>query len=221
MKSAPWLILALGLSACSSAGDQGNLGTILSIASQNRIFSGGRGTDSDPAEDARLRAALEADGQPAIRVGAADMPASTVMVPYYAPHDGAQTWVSLAVQSVTLRDGMLTQTRGLGKDIIASQTPDAAQVARASGEALRIYERLDGGDQVVREMYDCSFAAAGEEDIAILGRGYHTRKVVETCTGPDLRFTNLYWVESGGKIRQSAQYLAKGRAPLQIQRIID
>ena len=120
-----------------------------------------------------------------------------------------------------MQDGIVVATRGFGPDIMTSIAPGIAQVRQASGSFARSYYYLDGADQKLRLTYACTFAPNGTEAVEVLGKVYATRRVTETCTGPDSSFENVYWFDDGGKLRQSDQILARGLKQIRLQRIID
>jgi Group 4 capsule polysaccharide lipoprotein gfcB, YjbF len=122
---------------------------------------------------------------------------------------------------VVLQRGMVLETRGLGDELMSARVPPAALVASGTGSFQREYYYLDGADQDIRWDYDCTFATTGHETIEIIGLAYDTRIVTETCRGAEGRITNQYWVESGGKIRQSLQWISKGVGYMKLESVIE
>ena len=215
------LIVLLFLAACGNTPDSAD--TSLSLRALRAIPAAlvARPAAPTAAELAQTRAALQASGQPAIQVHAPGLNYSAFMVPYFPTKGGALTWSSGTYETVTLRDGILVWTRGLGPDLMASQAPSLAQVRAGQGSFHRIYEYLDGGDAVQSYDFDCDFAAKGPDSLTILDFSYQAQLVVETCSRGDQRFENRYWFDSSGKIRQSEQLLVPGMAPLRIQAVVD
>jgi hypothetical protein len=174
----------------------------------------------DPATAATLRSALEKGGQPALAVGIPTLGYVNIMG-VYGQNGPVQTWASQTYETVSLNNGILVATRGFGPDLMTAVAPDLTQVSRASGSFHRIYYYLDGADQTVSTNYDCDFAPAGKETITVLGKAYATRKVTESCLGPQTPFENTYWFDASGRLRQSAQRMTPGLAPVMLQRVID
>lgn len=215
------LLLALALAGCGNSREQADIKVSLQALRQIPGLILGRQAPPDPAAIAQVRQALEADGKPAINISLPALKYATLMVPYYPSKDGAMTWANGSYETVTLRQGVLVWTRGLGPDLMASQGPDLAQISSASGSVHRIYEYLDGGDQPQQYDYDCDFSPGGPAQVAVLGLVYDTRLVIEDCSKGADRFQNRYWFDKGGKIRQSEQLLAPGAEPMLLQHVID
>ncbi len=205
------------LHGCGNSSD-----VITAGASFGRISGAGvSGANRDASQPESLRAALEADGKPVISVTVPSLNYTALMAHYYPGHFGAMVWSSMTYETVALRDGIVTQTRGFGRDIMASQTPGLAQIRATSGGFHRVYEYLDGDDQAIQVNYDCDFVSSGSEAVIVLGRSYQTHKVTERCSSPSFHFDNIYWIDGSGKIRQSSQLLAPGLDSMLIQSIID
>ena len=135
-------------------------------------------------------------------------------------NNGVVTWATNERVSVSLRDGVLVATRGMGSDIMTARAPSAATLAAGAGQTQREYVYLDGSDQVRKVTYDCTLSSKGAETITVLGRGHATRHVVETCSGKQGTAVNDFWFE-GATIRQSSQLFVGGVGNLSLQRIID
>lgn len=211
-------VLAL-VAACGNSNEADTArGSLDAIKGIGALVSGRKPA---PPDVAQIRAALEAAGKPVVSVSWAERGYSNFMAPYYPPRGGVQTWASATIETVSLREGVLVQSRGFGPDLMAAQAPSLGQIASASGRFHRIHEYLDGGDRPVQMDFDCSFAPGGAEEVVILDRRYAANRVDETCSSGAVSFTNRYWFQSGGKLRQSAQILAPGLQPLVIQHIMD
>jgi hypothetical protein len=174
----------------------------------------------DPAAVAAVRKQLEQAGQPVVLVRVARFGYANLMAPY-GQNGPISTWASSSSQSVSLKDGILVATRGFGPDLMSARVPDLAQVRQAKGYFHRGYSVLDGADQGHVSEYDCTFAEAGHENIDVFGKTYATRKVAESCEGPDLTFENAYWFDDRGILRQSDQHATAGMPTVRVQRIID
>lgn len=131
------------------------------------------------------------------------------------------TWQTTSRDGVVLQRGMVLQSRGLGDDLMSARVPSAGQVVSGSGSFNRQYIYLDGADQEVRWDYTCTFEQSGSETIEVVGLAYATRVVTETCNGVQGRITNQYWVESGGNIRQSVQWISKGVGYMKLESLIE
>jgi hypothetical protein len=131
---------------------------------------------------------------------------------------GVQTWVSDEGESLSLRNGVIIATRGLGNDVMAT---DISQVypalVRGIGRALRINDYLDGEDRIVREQYTCEIGTLRRETLEIFQRKHETRVISETCAGEGGSFRNLYWIDTAGLIWQSRQWISPRVGAVDIQ----
>lgn len=201
LRPAAFLLVGLLLSACSS-GDQlapyrsvmGALGTILDPSGKKVAFP-------EPT-----RAQLDEDGRPILRATILDRDANALLV-FVARNGAVETWASVDGGSFSLRDGVVTQTRGLGPDLMSASIPSASALARGAGEVRRVHYYLGPNDQTISLAFTCTLASQGAETVTISGLSYRTTRVSETCTGSGQSFRNLYWFQSGSKIRQSVQWI--------------
>lgn len=146
---------------------------------------------------------------------------ATGLVTPLGRNGGVETWTSLDDRTVSLRDGLVVATRGLGPDLIAASVPSLSQVA-AGGAWQRVHVTLDGLDQPQRTRFDCSAAPAGPARVVIVERAYDTRLVRETCQSTDgQRFVNEYWFQNGLKLRQSRQWIGQRLGHVAIRRLPD
>ena len=137
-----------------------------------------------------------------------------------ASNGGLNTWVSDAVESLTLQSGLVVATRGLGNDLMGMDYSEVAPaLVRGSGSAARIHDYLGGEDQIVRRSYLCEITTLRSEVIEIIQSRHDTRVVREACTGSEGSFTNLYWIDTAGEIWQSRQWISAGIGAVDIQRL--
>jgi Group 4 capsule polysaccharide lipoprotein gfcB, YjbF len=211
------VLAALTLASCGS--DKGATGNFTEIRKALTPKFGKATAAATPAPEV-TRAAVEAAGAPALR---ASIPSrgAVAFLGVRATKGDIITWQTTDRTSVVLQRGMVLETRGLGDELMSARVPPAALVASGTGSFQREYYYLDGADQDIRWDYDCTFATTGRETIEIIGLAYDTRLVTETCRGAEGRITNQYWVESGGKIRQSVQWISKGVGYMKLESVIE
>lgn len=145
-----------------------------------------------------LTPALRAQiGAPIVLVENEKAGASAAMI--QAGINGATaTYMTQDRNSIALKGGVLTATRGLGFDLMASdvEQPIAALRARGrSGQAVRIMHFLDGENKEIIRSFVCDYTAADADGM-----------VRETCVSPQVQFVNQFWLGQGGKIRLSRQW---------------
>ena len=130
------------------------------------------------------------------------------------------TWMSDEGDSLTLRDGVVIATRGLGDDLMGATSGQVYQgLVSGGGRTVRIHDYLDGEDQIVRREYACELATLRSETIEIYERNHQTRLISETCTGDSGGFRNLYWIDAAGMIWQSRQWISARVGAVDIQKL--
>ncbi|MBO9432180.1 YjbF family lipoprotein [Sulfitobacter sp. R18_1] len=94
--------------------------------------------------------------------------------------------------SLSLRDGVLISTRGLGFDLMSSDVAEVLTGLRHGGQAVRVHRYLDGEDQIVIKSYICDYSGNAQ--------------IIENCYGKDHSFKNSYQM-SGGRVVASRQWI--------------
>lgn len=126
-----------------------------------------------------------------------------------ARNRGYETYFAVDRKSVTLKDGILTETRGLAGDMMESGISGIAAALRGGPRTYsRSYAWLNGEDHLRRESYDCKVTPVASETIEIVQSRYQTRHMREICSGNDRQFTNDYWL-SGREIMKSRQWAGR------------
>lgn len=124
---------------------------------------------------------------------------------------GVQTFLSQANQTASYRDGILVSTRGMGEDLIAaSVTGVRAALAAGGGSAVRIHDRIDDQDGILRQTFACEIVADGVQTVDLGTRQVAATFFRENCVSDALSFENNYWVGAGGEIVSSLQFVTLG-----------
>ena len=164
------------------------------------------------------RAQIEKLGKPVLFVRVATRNAETLLLPS-SSRGTVTTWATGDASTVTLRDGVLISTRGLGPDLMSASVPSPAQLLSGQGHR-RSYFPIGDNDRTDRQDFTCTTANRGAANVTIVGKVHATTRVTESCTGADGTITNDYWFEAG-KIRQSREWASPTLGYLDIARIID
>lgn len=131
-----------------------------------------------------------------------------------------QTWASQSGFTASYRDGLLVATRGLGSDLMASDTGQVRSVlAQGGGHAQRAVDFLDDFDQIETVRFECEIDAQGREVVDLGLRQPELAKYEETCSSSKLVFTNIYWLDGTGEILQSRQFVSQTVAYLRSNRL--
>ena len=189
-----------------------------SVAKVKAKKSGGTSTKK-AATPAELRAQLEAGGKPVLLVSSKTL-GQTGFLGIFDSKGEVVTWKTPDGATFSQRNGVLIQTRGLGADLMSAQAPSVGQLLQPGTGYKRIYYFLGADDQGTRRTYDCTTAIVGKETIEVLGRSHAATHVTETCTRPNGKVTNDYWLE-GQSIRQSRQWVSGMIGYVEFQRVID
>lgn len=130
------------------------------------------------------------------------------------------TWTTTDGTTFTQRNGVLIQTRGLGPDLMSAQAPSVGQLLQDAGTHQRVYFFLGGDDQGTRRTYDCTVSLVGKENIEIFAKTHNVTHVTETCTRPQGRIENEFWIE-GATVRKSRQWTSGGAGFIDFERVVD
>jgi len=119
-----------------------------------------------------------------------------------------ETWISADGISLSFAQGILTSTRGLGYDLMASEVSETIESLKSGRRtALRVHDYLNGEDQIIRRSFYCSFRSEGHENLHIIGLKKLTKHIIESCQNPEFSLENHYWITANGKILQSRQWV--------------
>jgi hypothetical protein len=126
-------------------------------------------------------------------------------------------WTSRLGAQIAFQDGLILYTRGLGADLMSSTGPNLALLVTASDPHERVYEFLDGTDQMIRKAYKCSVAVGAP--LAGLEQFAHR---VETCVSSDNRsIANDYWFTAENRLAISRQWITSGVGYAEISHNVD
>ena len=109
-------------------------------------------------------------------------------------------WRSEDNASLTLRNGVLIATRGIGGDLISTDVHQLpSQIGPVGGGERRMFF-LAGDNRSVPVIFACEVTDLGAEAVTIVEHTHRTRHVREHCDGPDGSIENDYWLDSGAGI---------------------
>jgi hypothetical protein len=185
------------------------------------VTRSGQSTEAVTASDPRralTRALIEQAGTPVILVVVTDRNAAATLIRAGVNGDKI-TWVSTDGIGVILRNGFLIGTRGLGDDLMGADVNGSQSALRRGGTSTRIHDYLSGTDKIVRRSFQCSFTAAGPENIEIFQRVYATTRIDESCADDVTSFVNSYWVAADGTIWKSRQWVSAIVGSLEIMKL--
>jgi hypothetical protein len=132
-----------------------------------------------------------------------------------------ETWLGADGSTLTLSNGELLATRGLGNDLMGSSFPRLAmlneRVGMSYGKEMRF---LTSDNQLFDISLLCNITEAdSNENIYIFDLKHDVRKYSETCTGNDLSINNEFWQKNDGQIVMSTQYHSESLNYLLLMRL--
>ena len=129
------------------------------------------------------------------------------MTQYPGVGDG-QTWLGVDGSTVTLDNGLLKATRGMGDDLMGSEISleiNWSELEEVSYERRMAYLRLD--NKTLINQYSCTLTdTKSMETINLFDAEFSVNHVQETCRGAAGSFVNDYYIDTEGLVRNSRQY---------------
>jgi|AntRauTorcE11898_2_1112593.scaffolds.fasta_scaffold09655_2 hypothetical protein len=146
-------------------------------------------------------------GPELLRVSIPEIGAQATLGPV-ARRDDVTVWQTLDGITLSLREGALIATRGLGDDLMSADVTGRIEMLRGDGGGQfypHIRSYLDGEDRTVFRSYQCRRA---EQDEMVDDGDSVLRRIEELCISPSDRFTNVYWLAPGGTMIRSRQWIS-------------
>lgn len=201
------LLAIIGLSACGSDNSQSGTATPIGVAASALKNSLGRTSKPAPGGIGMTRATLANIVTPVDLVTIETSGAQGVIAKI-GTNRGVETWSSVDNKTLSMRDGVIIATRGLGADLMSADVPQLMQL-RSGQPFTRRHVILSGEDKPITSSYFCHPVQNGPKSIVVVERSYPTQHVTEQCNGPDGGFSNDYWFDVGGKLRRSRQFVSE------------
>ena len=125
------------------------------------------------------------------------------------PGEGVgQTWLGVDGSTVTLDNGILKATRGMGDDLMGSEISleiNWSELEEVSYERRMAYLRFD--NKTLINEYSCTLTDMNSmETINLFDAEFSVNHVQETCRGAAGSFVNDYYIDTEGLVRNSRQY---------------
>ena len=113
------------------------------------------------------------------------------------------SWSTEEKQSLVLRRGVLTSTRGLGDDLMSSEVSGTMNALAAGGSSghTRVYRYLGGSGATETVRMSCTLTGIQSPDPS-------ARAFQENCADGTKKATNTYFVDRGGNIVSSVEYIS-------------
>jgi hypothetical protein len=218
--------VVLGIAACSSEKEtQPGLGKIALAMAQQKL----KRKDIEQAGTTKTapqvtREQMQGLGRPVVFVSIPRFGTGVAAVEL-AKNGPFRTYMGADQATVTLRDGIVTSTRGLLVDLIAQDLSiNPRDLFRGSFPKTytKSQRHLTGESTLSTFDYNCAIAPMeNTETLEVFGKSHTVRQFTELCRRDGRAFQNNYWVEaSTGVVWKSNQSVSKEVGHLTLQRVV-
>lgn len=228
------LCAAAGLTACGSDAQETEMsnvalgvlkrttGSITSKVGGAKPGGGAAAAQSAATADpnALISKALAATDGPIAIVVRLDTKAVLAMNPV-GTNGNHVTWGSAPGQGITYNRGVMTNTRGLGDDLMSSRIDAAvsAITSRTETDYMRLHYYLGDLGQTTELRLSCTLRRAGTEKVTLGEIDEDAAILKETCRRDQIAFNNVYWVDDAGRVLKSSQWVGQRIGNLAIQNL--
>ena len=119
-----------------------------------------------------------------------------------------QTWLGMDGSTITLDNGLLKATRGMGDDLMGSEISleiNWSDLEEVPYERRMAYLRFDNKTHI--NEYSCTLTDMNSmETISLFDAEFSVNHFQETCQGAAGSFVNDYYIDTEGLVRNSRQY---------------
>ncbi|MFU8883648.1 MAG: YjbF family lipoprotein [Rhodobacterales bacterium] len=121
-----------------------------------------------------------------------------------------RTYATGTRQTMTLRQGIVTATRGAGDDLMSSDIKETLALLQSGsgGQARRLMQFLDGEDRTIDLVLDCTITAGLSAPGNAILAALPGRKMTEDCASGTISFRNSYHLDASGRVTASVQWLS-------------
>ena len=132
-----------------------------------------------------------------------------------------QTWLGVDGSTITLDNGLLKSTRGIGDDLMGSEISlaiDWNDLKEISYKRRTAYLRFD--NKMLINEYSCTLKDMKNlETINLFDADFSVNHMQESCSGEAGSFVNDYYIDTEGLVRNSRQYHGEKIGYMTIARI--
>ena len=139
----------------------------------------------------------------------------------YPGSNTVETWLGADGATVSLNNGELVATRGLGNDLMGSIVPRVKTLKQRLGnpytKTMRFLTADDQNDDLILECTVRQFHKS--EEIVIFEKSHEVLKYFETCKTENYALENLFWQNAAGLTIMSKQFHSPAVGQLLIMRL--
>ncbi|WP_371170848.1 YjbF family lipoprotein [Aliiroseovarius sp. 2305UL8-7] len=131
------------------------------------------------------------------------------------------TWGSAPGQALVFKRGVLSNTRGLGDDLMAARIDTAVSAITSRREASYQREHFYLGDlgQNTSLKVDCTLTRVKSERVTFGEINADAVVMKESCQRGEIKFSNVYWVDGRGRVLKSSQWIGQRLGSLAVQNL--
>ena len=139
------------------------------------------------------------------------------------PGEGiGQTWLGSDGATITLDQGVLLASRGMGNDLmgVSSSMPTWKNIKSNATTYTRKMSYLTGNNKIIMKQFICSIDnISGQENLKIWNVAFKVKKYEEICTQNDFTIKNIFYLDDRQIVRSSYQYHSETIGFLKIERL--
>ena len=143
------------------------------------------------------------------------------LTPY--PGQGiGQTWLGADGATITLEQGVLKASRGMGDDLMGSSTsmPRWSKIKRKTQNYSRRTSYLNGNNQIFEHVFECSIQRNDKKEIIEIWKAeFRVAKFEENCNDDGIKIKNIYYLDEAQIVRKSLQYHSKTIGYIAVERL--
>ena len=119
-----------------------------------------------------------------------------------------QTWLGADGATITLENGVLKASRGMGNDLMGSTSsiPPWSHISLHEKKYTRKLSYLSGNNKEIIHKLECKIRKDTQETIEIWDVSFQVTKYTETCAHNGATLLNTYYVDDKALVRKSFQY---------------
>lgn len=143
------------------------------------------------------------------------------LIPY--PGQGiGQTWLGADGATITMEQGVLKASRGMGYDLMGSSSsmPPWSKINHETQIYIRELAYITGKNKISNRIFRCDIQKTNKgEIIEVWDVNFTVAKFEENCINNGLKFKNTYYVDIQGTVRRSSQYHSDNIGSVVIERL--
>jgi len=130
------------------------------------------------------------------------------LTPY--PGQGiGQTWLGIDGATITMEQGVLKASRGMGDDLMGSSSsmPQWSKIKHNTKAYSRETRHINGDNKIFTNFFDCNIQKTKTNEIIKIWKvEFRVAKFEETCSHQGLEIKNTYYIDNREIVRRSQQY---------------